>query len=136
MNQPAKIRVTSVTGHVYCRDFPPRYADWYQCDPLELFGATTLKREANPENNLIRHLQREAEGATYLVLWLDNDKEGENICFEVVDIVQPLMVKKSGQQIFRAKFSSVTRRDIQTAFEGLTDGPNKNESNIIMILKV
>lgn len=127
--QAANFKMTSVIGHVYNLDFPPAYNSWDRVDPLELFGAETLKGEANPKAHVCRHLQTEGKGADFLVLWLDCDREGENICFEVMDNVLPHMKRGApGQQtVFRARFSAVSAPEVKAAMANL-GAPNKAEA--------
>ena len=40
---------TLIAGHVYSIDFPPEYNNWDRVEPLTLFGAPTVKQEANPK---------------------------------------------------------------------------------------
>ena len=71
-----------------------------------------------------------------MVLWLDCDKEGENICFEVMDALgfsyKPSSGKGGGkdQNIFRAKFSSITDKDIRAAMKTLGE-PDENQSKSV-----
>ncbi|XP_064209332.1 DNA topoisomerase 3-beta-1 isoform X1 [Anguilla rostrata] len=128
--QPARFKMTSVCGHVMSLDFIGKYNNWDKVDPAELFSkAPTEKKEANPKLNMVKFLQVEAKGCDTVVLWLDCDKEGENICFEVLDAVLPVMNKGYGgeQNVFRAKFSSITDTDICNAMNRLGQ-PNKNEA--------
>ncbi|CAI8598044.1 unnamed protein product [Vicia faba] len=78
----ARFKVTSVIGHVFSVDFHGKYQDWATTDPLDLFQAQIIKTESNPKAHICKHLKQEARGCHYLVLWLDCDREGENICFE------------------------------------------------------
>lgn len=74
--QSAKFCVTSVMGHVFSVDFTKEYNNWDAVDPLELFEGDIVKQEANPKSHIVKHLQVEAKGADYLILWLDCDREG------------------------------------------------------------
>jgi len=129
---PAFFKVTSVAGHVYERDFPKEYNNWNQVDPKMLFDAETMKIDNPKENHhMTKHLLQEAKGVDYLVLWLDCDREGENICFEIIDTIKHLLPDENtvGEQvIFRAKFSSLAEKDILGAYNNLTEPPNLNES--------
>ena len=71
-----------------------------------MFRAATEKKEANPKLHICDALRQEGRGCDDLVLWLDCDREGENICFEVLDEVLPVMARPSPptrQTIHRAK---------------------------------
>ncbi|XP_065580177.1 DNA topoisomerase 3-beta-1-like isoform X2 [Artemia franciscana] len=132
LGQDVLFKMTSVCGHVMSLDFPEKYKSWGKVDPVELFSCPTEKKEANPKLRIPAHLSREAKGATYVVLWLDCDKEGENICFEVLDRIKPVLKRPAmkEQVIFRAKFSAITEIDILKAMDNLTE-PNENESKSV-----
>jgi DNA topoisomerase-3 len=72
----ARIKVTSVTGHIFNCDFPEIYQDWRRVEPIDLFAAKTEKKEAMPANRIIKHLERQAKGASFVCFWLDCDREG------------------------------------------------------------
>ncbi|KAK1591975.1 hypothetical protein Q3G72_016967 [Acer saccharum] len=119
-------KVTSVTGHVFSVDFPATYQDWAVTDPLDLFEAPIVKTESNPKIHISRHLHQEARGCGHLVLWLDCDREGENICFEVIECTG-FQLNEARRRVHRARFSSVTEKDILKAMENLVE-PNRDEA--------
>ncbi|KAL5466676.1 hypothetical protein EMCRGX_G030820 [Ephydatia muelleri] len=125
--------MTSVCGHVKSLDFLPKYNKWDTTDPGDLFSAETKKKEAIPDLRICNFLRSEGAGMDYLVLWLDCDKEGENICFEVIEEVKDVMRvhrNPNSQVIFRARFSSITEKAIFQAFNNLTE-PNWNEARSV-----
>jgi DNA topoisomerase-3 len=135
MGRPSFFRVTAVTGHIYSLDFPAKYQNWDAVDPMELFSAPTVHTSEGRASGIVRHLQHEARGMDTLVLWMDCDREGENICFEVIRTISSVMKMKFNPSnsttgpcnVFRAKFSAVTAKDIEKAMLGLVS-PNENES--------
>lgn len=127
LNTSCRYKMSSVCGHVMSLDFTSHYNNWDKVDPSELFKGETYKKEASPGLKMPAFLEKEASGADYLVLWLDCDKEGENICFEVIDCVRHSMNRFDMRNVFRASFSSITETDIKRAMSNL-GVPDKNQS--------
>ncbi|XP_059446946.1 DNA topoisomerase 3-beta isoform X1 [Corylus avellana] len=122
----ARFKVTSVIGHVFSVDFPSKFQDWGKTNPLDLFDAPITKTESNPKAHICRHLSQEARGCGHLVLWLDCDREGENICFEVIECTG-FHTKEPRRMVYRARFSSVLDKDILKAMDNLVE-PNGDEA--------
>ncbi|ALC49738.1 Top3beta [Drosophila busckii] len=124
-------KMTSVCGHVMSLDFISKFNSWDKVDPVELFGCPTEKKECNPKQQMRSFLAQEARGCDTLVLWLDCDKEGENICFEVMDAVQHVIQNVYSPKVtYRAHFSAITEKDIKGAMEKLGH-PNENEAKSV-----
>ena len=87
-------------------------------DPVNLFGAHTRKHVAENASSfgVLEALLELAEGVDYLYLWLDCDREGENICFEVITVLRSAGYFDDNGSIFRAEFSALTPVDIKRAF--------------------
>ncbi len=123
----ANVKVTSVAGHVFNRDFPNTYQDWKQ-DPEGLFEAPTMRKLDKSSRPVANHLAHISKHLDFLVLWLDCDKEGENICFEVLDVCKHNIPRSKLQRVYRAKFSSIAPKDLQQAYIDLRLEPSFNES--------
>ncbi|KFD50977.1 hypothetical protein M513_08160 [Trichuris suis] len=117
--RPVHFKMTSTCGHVMTLNFPKQYNNWDRVDPAVLFNAPVVKEEANPKLRMVKFLASEARAISYLVLWLDCDKEGENICFEVIAAVRLEMPHFVDANIYRAHFSSLAPSDIKAAMANL-----------------
>lgn len=118
---------TSVSGHLMESDFPPQAAGWASFPIIDLFTLGTVKRVRSDLSEIQKNLRELGRRATTLALWMDCDREGENICFEVIDVVQK---EHSSISICRAHFSALTKRDILGAMRNLK-APNRALSEAV-----
>lgn len=121
----ANVKITSVDNNMYNISFPQNL-DQQAVDPKSLFVKETVKDPAS--KLLCKHIQLVSRKADALILWMDMSPEGENICFEVIDNVRNKLPQPLEDYMFRAKFSSLSSKDITEAFENMVHKPNEYES--------
>lgn len=119
---------TSVAGHVFEIDFDSELNK--SSVPQErLFERGHVRYSLTDSGSTVsKHLKSIAGKATQLVLCLDNDREGENICFEVLKVLKPVL--RSDCRVRRARFSAVTKAEIHHAFCNLCK-PDQNLSDAV-----
>lgn len=120
--------ITSVTGHLMEKDFDSNYKSWSSCAPVDLFHAP-IKTEVKKENKDIeKTLIAEAKKCNTLLLWLDGDLEGENICYEVIAVC---IKANPRMDVYRARFSALIERDI---YRTLRNPERPNQVSIALLL--
>ncbi|KAM0679784.1 Karyopherin transporter [Glugoides intestinalis] len=115
-SKKTKMIFTSVLGHLFEFSFKAQ-GKWTESDPKDLFRAPILK-SINPEHKLVaENIKKLCTTASHVIIWTDCDREGENIARQIKTIVEPF----SRACIKRARFSAISRQEIEYAMENLVD---------------
>lgn len=99
------------------------------CQPAQLYDAPVehiVSNQGAEHAKIKKTLQTIARRCRLLIIATDNDREGESIGFEIIEVcseVNPRIVSK------RMKFSALTPRDIRNAIARLAV-PDKNASDV------
>lgn len=115
---------TSVSGHIFDLELPPQFRVWDQTDEYLIFDQEPIDVVAKASVNIQKNLLNLAKKSFGLFLWLDNDREGEYISEEVERIC---LQTNPRLKIYRARFSSLSEKDVYRAFFNPTD-INRNEA--------
>ncbi|CUV06108.1 unnamed protein product [Cryptosporidium hominis] len=121
--------VTSVRGHLKQLGFASKYSDWGSVNPVVLLDLSTpVISSILPDcMGIADNLTYFSKISSYLILWLDCDREGENIAFEVLSIC---LNSNKNLITFRAHFSAITKFEINNAMKKLSF-PNRALSDAV-----
>ena len=128
--QQCQMTMTSVVGHLMEIDFEQQYKNWRGCDPGDLFDAPTqmTTRDDNGAMDVRRNVEHAVRGCAELILWLDCDREGEAIGFEVWEACRTVNARL---RVRRARFSALIPRDIHHALANLV-APDQRQSDAVL----
>ena len=106
--------IIGLRGHILSLDYDQKYSVWHRVRPRELINLEPKKRViAHNIANAITHL---APDMDEVVVATDYDREGELIGVEALEIVN---AAKADLKARRARFSSLTKGDVEHAFNNL-----------------
>ena len=111
-NELVDVIFTSVAGHVYQLDFPENFR-WGKTDPKNLWHAPIIEYIPDDFKNMADNIKTLAGACFCVELWLDNDREGEEISEEV----EKLCLAGNKQiAVYRARFSALSSSEVKNAF--------------------
>lgn len=102
MGVDKKHRSIALRGHLLQLDFDTQWRSWSKVQPKDLIRAARVSKSVRDGmRSLQQLLQNEARAASAVVLWLDCDREGENIAAEARDAS---LAVNNNMKILRARF--------------------------------
>jgi DNA topoisomerase-3 len=130
---PCQTLITSVLGHLMEIEFDEHHRKWNSCPHGALFDAPLLTSVRPPSGDtnyqhVAANLETSCRNCSDLILWLDCDREGEAIGFEVINICRRV---NSRVRCRRARFSALIPRDIHHALANLVQ-PDENQSEAVL----
>src|SRR3989337_2916052 len=108
-------RVFPLRGHLVNLDYPGALNDWDRTDLAALVDAEPVAVPTEP--SLLEALRHASDSIDEVVVATDYDREGELIGLEAVRVVRAV----AAVPVRRARFASLTRRELVEAFGRLTD---------------
>ncbi len=107
--------VLGLRGHIIMLDYPDKYNNWDAVPPKDLVYAKPEKKVDPTARKIMNALKDLAAGADEIIVATDYDREGELIGVEALEEANV------GKKVRRAKFSALTKAEIERAFSELVD---------------
>src|SRR3954470_18311303 len=108
--------VIGLKGHLMNPVFPEGFSEWRKVEPRALIDAPLLKEPI--QKSVHKALRKVAKDADEVVIATDYDREGELIGLEALEEIIAVNEKLS-TNVTRARFSALTREEIEEAFGNL-----------------
>ena len=105
--------VVSLRGHILELDYPDEYNDWGGVPPVDMVYAEPVKKVK--VKSILNKIGDLVKTADEIIIATDFDREGELIGMETVTAVNTDLSK-----VKRAKFSALTKGEVERAFSELT----------------
>ena len=127
-NQMIIFTFLPLAGHITNIETPKGYG-WGECEPLTLVEDPKALKMVN-QRKYVTILKRCAQGQDEIWLATDPDAEGDNIAYEALTILSPL-IRKHGMKVRRVWNSSLTRKEILRSF----NNPKNWEENLALAVQ-